>query len=134
MQQSPHYEDVVREVKQFLAERLEAAEAAGVAKESVLVDPGIGFGKTLEHNLELLKELRRLAELGRPVVVGTSRKGFIGRITGEAEAAKRLAGTAGSVAWCVANGAGVVRVHDVKAMAEVVRVVRAIQLGEMPQE
>jgi dihydropteroate synthase len=127
MQAEPRYGDVVREVKQHLAERLEAAVAAGVDRGRVLLDPGIGFGKTVEHNLALLRELRALAEPGQPVVVGTSRKGFIGRLTGEA--GQRLMGTAASVAWCVANGAAMVRVHDVAAMAKVVRMVQAIQRG-----
>jgi dihydropteroate synthase len=127
MQIAPHYSDVIHEVKQFLSNRLRAAEAAGIETHRVLLDPGIGFGKTMEHNLALLRNLKVLAAVGRPLVVGTSRKGFIGRITGEDEPSKRLFGTAASVAWAVANGAAVVRVHDVGPMAKVVKMVRAIQ-------
>jgi dihydropteroate synthase len=132
MQANPRYANAVEDVKAFLRERLEAARAAGVSGQRVLLDPGIGFGKSLEHNLELLRQLGRLTELGRPLVVGTSRKGFIGRLTGESEPARRVMGTAASVGWCAANGAAMVRVHDVPEMANVVRVVRAIQTGRMP--
>jgi len=129
MQQAPFYQDVVREVGEFLRQRLAAAQAAGVAAERVMLDPGIGFGKTLAHNLTLLRDLRTLAEIGRPLVLGTSRKSFIGQITGEIDPAQRLMGTAASVAWCVAHGAAIVRVHDVEPMSQVVRVIRAIQRG-----
>jgi dihydropteroate synthase len=132
MQLDPRYADVVGEVRGFLMARGQAAEAAGLRAEHILLDPGIGFGKSIEHNLTLLRELRRLADLGRPLVVGTSRKGFIGRITGEAEPAGRVMGTAASVAWAVANGAAIVRVHDVQAMSRVVKMVRAIMQGRWP--
>jgi len=132
MQADPRYGDVTGEVLAFLRERLAAAAAAGVALERTLVDPGIGFGKTLSHNLELLRRLAEFRGLGRPVVVGTSRKGFIGTVTGEPEPARRLFGTAATVAWSVANGAAVVRVHDVRPMAQVVRMIRAIQAGAAP--
>lgn len=131
MQADPHYGDVVREVKQYLADRLEAAARAGIRPENVLLDPGIGFGKTADHNLTLLRELRQLTQLGRPLLLGTSRKGFIGRITGETDAAQRLFGTAATVAWCVANGAAIVRVHDVAAMVKVVRMIAAIGRGRL---
>ena len=84
MQRDPHYDDVVSEVKAFLEERLEFAVAAGIAEERILLDPGIGFGKTTEHNLELLRRLDELAALGRPVAIGTSRKSFLGKITARA--------------------------------------------------
>ena len=130
MQQNPTYGDVVAEVIEFLKQRVEAAVAAGIDPADVLVDPGIGFGKTVEHNLELLRRLRELRDaVGRPVVLGASRKGFIGRITGEPDPARRLFGTAASVAWGIANGADVLRVHDVGPMAQVARMVRAIQTG-----
>ncbi len=125
MQEAPSYEDVVAEVRSFLAERLEAAAEAGVEPEALVVDPGIGFGKTLEHNLLLLRHLEALTELGRPVMVGPSRKRFIGAILGLPED-QRDEGTAGAVAWAVAHGASVVRVHDVRTTARVVRVVDAI--------
>ena len=126
MQANPTYKDVVQEVKAFLLRRVELAIEAGVARQRILLDPGIGFGKTAAHNFELLRNLKALADLGYPLVLGTSRKGFIGRISGEAEPAARLFGTAATVAWCVANGAGIVRVHDVEPMAKVVKMVRAI--------
>ncbi len=115
MQQDPRYDDVVSEVKAFLEERLAAAVAAGIPEERVQLDPGIGFGKTLEHNLELLRRLGEIAAIGRPVVLGTSRKSFIGRLTGR-DVAGRVHGT---VATCVIGyerGARVFRVHDVAAV------------------
>jgi dihydropteroate synthase len=129
MQVNPTYRDVVRDVIEFLGGRVAAAGAAGVHPERVLIDPGIGFGKSVGHNLDLLRRLRELSALGRPVVLGTSRKGFIGKVTGESDPAGRLFGTAATVAWGAANGAAVLRVHDVGAMAQVLRMVRAIQTG-----
>jgi len=129
MQLNPTYDDVVRETIDFLHERIAAAEGAGVAPHRILVDPGIGFGKTMAHNLELLRRQSEFAMLGRPVLIGTSRKGFIGRITNEPEPSRRLFGTAASVAWSVANGAAVVRVHDVAEMSKVVRMTEAIRHG-----
>ena len=126
MQDAPVYSDVVAETIAFLRERVAAAQAAGVELTKILLDPGIGFGKTMEHNLELLRRQREFLQLGRPIVIGTSRKGFIGRITGEAEPSKRLFGTAASVALAIANGAAIVRVHDVGPMVQVVRMARAI--------
>jgi dihydropteroate synthase len=126
MQASPSYSDVVAEVSQFLLARATAAIHAGVPVEHVLLDPGIGFGKTMTHNLQLLAALPRLAALGHPLLVGTSRKKFIGTLTGDDHPADRVFGTAASVGWAIANGAAVVRVHDVGAMVKVVRVVRAI--------
>jgi dihydropteroate synthase len=121
MQLNPTYSDVTAEVAQFLRDRLAAAEAAGIQAAKVLLDPGIGFGKTVGHNLELLRRTRDLATmLGRPLVVGASRKGFIGKVLPGGDPARRF-GTAATVAWAVANGAAVLRVHDVGAMAEVVR-------------
>jgi dihydropteroate synthase len=129
MQTNPIYQDVVEEVRSFLASRIAAAVAAGVAEGAILVDPGFGFGKTVAHNLELLRRIGDFASLGRPIVVGTSRKGFLARITSDLTA-ERLFGTAASVAWAIANRAGVVRVHDVGPMSQVVHTIRAIQTGE----
>jgi dihydropteroate synthase len=125
MQDDPRYVDVVGDVKAFLEERVGLAVAQGVAEESVWIDPGIGFGKTLEHNLELLRRLAELRELGRPIVVGTSRKSFIAGIDGSG-VGDRLGGTIASsvIAW--RNGADVLRVHDVAAASEALRVARAI--------
>ncbi len=113
MQADPRYDDVVDDVRAFLEERLSAAVAAGVAEERVWLDPGIGFGKTAEHNLALLGRLDALVALGRPVLVGTSRKSFLGRLTGRAEAADRLAGTLATTVLARARGARGFRVHDV---------------------
>ncbi len=113
------------EVRDFLVERVGAAEAAGIERDRICVDPGIGFGKTVEHNLLLLRYVGALREIGVPVVVGPSRKSFIGRIT-STEVDDRLEGTAGSVAWLAANRVELVRVHDVREMLRVVQVVDAI--------
>jgi dihydropteroate synthase len=115
MQQDPRYDDVVSDVKAFLEERLAAAVAAGVPEERVQLDPGIGFGKTLEHNLELLRRLGEIAAIGRPVVLGTSRKSFIGRITGR-DVAGRVHGTVATCVLGYERGARVFRVHDVAAV------------------
>ncbi len=129
MQVGPVYQDVAAEVALFLHERIEAAVAAGIHLDRILVDPGIGFGKALRHNLELLRHLSKIEALGRPMVVGVSRKKFIGTITNEPEPAGRIFGSAAAVAWSVANGANIVRVHDVGPMLQVVKVIRAIGHG-----
>ncbi|MGN6505989.1 MAG: dihydropteroate synthase [Tepidisphaeraceae bacterium] len=130
MQDAPAYDDVVDDVRAHLQERLAAFVAAGVDARAILLDPGIGFGKLIHHNLSLLKHLAAFRELGRPLVLGVSRKGFLGRIgagTGAGSSpADRAWPTAAAVGWCVAQGADIVRVHDVAEMAQVVRVVRAI--------
>ncbi|MGC1851712.1 MAG: dihydropteroate synthase, partial [Solirubrobacterales bacterium] len=125
MQASPAYDDVVDDVKAFLVERLAAALDAGVAEERVWLDPGIGFGKTLEHNLELLRRLGELRELGRPLVVGTSRKSFIGKIDGS-DVGDRLGGTLASSVLAAAEGAEVLRVHDVAEAAQALRISKAV--------
>ena len=125
MQDDPSYYDVVAEVRGFLGDRVEAAVQAGIELERLCVDPGIGFGKTLEHNLAILHDNRAFHHLGVPVLVGPSRKRFIGTLT-DTEVDDRIEGTAGVVAWCAAQGVDVVRVHDVKDMTRVVRVVDAI--------
>lgn len=125
MQANPTYDDVVDDVKAFLAERLEVAVGAGVDEERVWLDPGIGFGKTLEHNLELLRRLGELRELGRPLVVGTSRKSFIGKVDGSA-VDDRLGGTIASSVLALAEGADVLRVHDVVEVAQASRMAAAI--------
>ncbi|HEX6204256.1 MAG TPA: dihydropteroate synthase [Solirubrobacterales bacterium] len=125
MQDDPRYDDVVAEVKAFLAERLEAATAAGIAEERVWLDPGIGFGKTAAHNMELLRRLGELRDLGRPLVIGTSRKSFIGRVDGSA-AGERLGGTIASSVLAAAEGAEVLRVHDVAEVRQALTVASAI--------
>jgi dihydropteroate synthase len=125
MQSDPRYDDVVDDVKAFLAERSEAATAAGIAEERVWLDPGIGFGKTGAHNMELLRRLGELRELGRPLVVGTSRKSFIGKVDGS-PADHRLGGTIASSVLAAAEGADVLRVHDVAEMRQALAVAAAI--------
>ncbi|MEZ0234894.1 MAG: dihydropteroate synthase [Actinomycetota bacterium] len=129
MQDDPRYDDVVTEVRDFLAARLGVAVAAGVSRDRLCVDPGIGFGKNLTHNLALLHDIASFEDLRVPVLVGASRKGFIGQLTGVDDPAERVEGTAGAVAWCAAHGVDVVRVHDVLEMTRVVRVVDAIVRG-----
>lgn len=128
MQEAPRYTDVVAEVAAWLQEAAADARARGLAEEQLLIDPGIGFGKHPEHNLQLLRSLDRLVETGYPVVVGPSRKSVIGAVL-EVGPDERLAGTAAAVAWAAAAGAAMVRVHDVRAMAQVVRMTAAIHRG-----
>jgi dihydropteroate synthase len=124
MQRDPQYEDVVSEVKGFLEQRLAFAVAEGVREEKVWLDPGIGFGKTVEHNLELLRRLGEICAIGRPVVVGTSRKGFLGQLTGRPEG-DRLAGTVATNVMALERGAAVFRVHDVREVADALTVAAA---------
>ncbi len=131
MQQDPRYDDVVSDVKAFLEERLAAAVAAGIAEQRVQLDPGIGFGKTLEHNLELLRRLGEIAAIGRPVVLGTSRKSFIGRLTGR-DVAGRVHGTVATCVLGYERGARVFRVHDVAAVADALSVAAATLAARWP--
>jgi dihydropteroate synthase len=126
MQDDPRYDDVVTEVRDYLASRIGSAVAAGVPRAQLCVDPGIGFGKNLDHNLAILRAIASFRELRTPVLVGASRKRFIGQLTGVDDPADRIEGTAGAVAWCAAQGVDVVRVHDVLQMRRVVNVVDAI--------
>jgi dihydropteroate synthase len=125
MQENPEYDDVVAEVRDFLAARLAAAVAAGIEESRIWLDPGIGFGKTARHNFELLRGLGELAALGRPLVVGTSRKSFIGRSDGSA-ADERLGGTIATSILAATAGAAVLRVHDVREMDQALRVAAAV--------
>jgi dihydropteroate synthase len=131
MQMKPGYADVTAEVSRFFEERIIAARNAGIASNKILLDPGIGFGKSLEHNLQLLRDLHVPIKTGFPLVVGTSRKGFIEKITGETAESGRLFGTAASIAWAIAQGAAVVRVHDVGPMARVAKMIAAIRYGNL---
>ena len=127
MQRDPRYGDVVEDVKAFLSERLDAAVRAGVREERIQLDPGIGFGKTLEHNLELLRRLDELTDLGRPLVIGTSRKSFLGRLTGR-DVTERVHGTTATCVLALERGARVFRVHDVSAVADALKVAAATLL------
>jgi dihydropteroate synthase len=126
MQKEPHYEDVVREVRDFLAQRAEYAVAAGVRPENIIVDPGIGFGKNLEHNLALLRNLVAIVDLGFPVLIGASRKRFIEKITSVQEARDRVSGTVATTVLAYERGATFFRVHDVRANREALAVAEAV--------
>jgi dihydropteroate synthase len=128
MQENPTYEDVVDDVKAFLAQRIEFALSEGIDEERIWIDPGIGFGKTVEHNLELHRRLDELSELGRPIAFGSSRKTFIGSLTGS-EVDQRLGGTIASNVIAYANGAQMLRVHDVAPMRQAITVADAVMRG-----
>jgi dihydropteroate synthase len=126
MQVEPKYDNVVCEVLDYLLERAKRAEQFGIDKEKIFIDPGIGFGKTLQHNLALLKNIDKFVASGYRVLVGTSRKSFIGKITGQQDPAKRIFGTAATTAICAAAGVSILRVHDVAQTADVIKVTTAI--------
>ena len=125
MQENPVYSDLMSEIINYLAEGLEIAKKNGILPEKIMIDPGIGFGKTLDHNLEILRHLQTLKGLGRPIMIGTSRKSFIGKTLG-LPVEERGAGTAASVAIAIMNGADFIRVHDVRQMARVAKMTDAI--------
>jgi dihydropteroate synthase len=126
MQQNPTYDDLLGEVSAYLQRSVKQALAAGVPRARIWVDPGIGFGKTLAHNLELLHRLDELRALDQPILIGTSRKAFIGHLLGGKPPAERVTGTGATLAVAICHGADVVRVHDVGPAADVVRVTDAI--------
>jgi dihydropteroate synthase len=130
MQIEPKYDDVVNEVLDFLLAAAKKAQKLGIEKSRIFIDPGIGFGKTLEHNLLLLRNIDRFVDSGFRVCIGTSRKAFIGEITGKETPAERLFGTVATVALCVAAGVSIVRVHDVTEVVDVVKVANAISRAE----
>ena len=125
MQQNPHYRDVVDDVSGYLTERVCAAEGAGIARERIVIDPGFGFGKTLEHNLALLRHLRKFRDIGGVLLAGLSRKALLGRITGR-EPAERVFASAAAALIAVQNGAQIVRVHDVAATRDALAVLKAV--------
>ena len=125
MQRDPHYQDVVAEVRDFLADRIAACEAAGIPAKRLLVDPGFGFGKTLEHNLTLLRRLHELTSLGRPLLVGLSRKSMLGALTGRPVEARQAASLAAAV-LAAERGAAIIRVHDVAETVDALAVTRAV--------
>jgi dihydropteroate synthase len=131
MQQSASYDDVVADVAAFLAERASACMAAGIDRYRIVLDPGFGFGKTVEHNLTLLRRLSEIAALGYPLLAGLSRKSTIGVLTGR-NVDDRMAGSVAAALAAVARGAGIVRVHDVRETADALKVWRAVQ-GEQPR-
>lgn len=125
-QEGTRYQDLLADISAFFRRSLDLAAAAGLPPDRVILDPGIGFGKTATHNLDLLRDLRQLTALGRPLLVGTSRKSTIGKVLGGLPPTERLEGTAATVAIAIANGAEIVRVHDVRAMVRVARMTDAI--------
>ena len=133
MQRNPRYDEVVSAVKFFLRARMEFAVQQGIDEDRILLDPGIGFGKTATHNLELLRRLDELAELGRPIVIGTSRKSFLGELVGGRDTGERLAGTIATNVIAYERGASVFRVHDVAAVADALRVAAATVPAPWPQ-
>ena len=128
MQDDPRYDDVVGEVREYLLRQAETLQAAGIARDRIAIDPGIGFGKTTSHNLELLRRLPELVQTGYPVLVGASRKRFIGEITGIDVPGERLEGSLAAAVWAVSAGAAVVRVHDVVPTVRALAVAGAIRL------
>ncbi len=129
MQQNPVYEALIPEVMDYLRISVQLAVKSGIPEDRIIIDPGIGFGKTFNHNLEIIRNLREFTLIGKPVAVGVSRKAFIGKVLGGAPASDRLEGTAAAVAISIFNGAHIIRVHDVKEMARVAKVADAIIKG-----
>ncbi|WP_122518153.1 dihydropteroate synthase [Pseudomonas viridiflava] len=129
MQDNPHYQDLVGEVSAFLADRMERCEAAGIPKDRIILDPGFGFAKTLEHNLSLFRHMEALHALGRPLLVGVSRKSMIGAVLGR-PVGERLIGGLALAALAMTKGARILRVHDVAETADVVRMIAAVEAAE----
>ena len=127
MQEQPRYQNVVDEVRTFLRDRIAAAEAAGIQRQRIVIDPGFGFGKTLEHNLALLRELKKFVELGVPILAGLSRKSMLGALTGQ-EVGQRLSASVAAALSAVERGANIVRVHDVRAMVDALKIWNAVNL------
>ncbi len=128
MQKNPTYDNLIQEILDFLRDAIERAVKAGIRKDLIIIDPGIGFGKTFHHNLEIIKELRQFSSLERPILLGTSRKAFIGHIL-QNEPDERDTGTMATVSAGILNGAHIVRVHDVKRTLETVKIIDAIKTG-----
>lgn len=128
MQEQPHYQNVVAEVSAFLGERIAAAEAAGIRRIRIVIDPGFGFGKTLAHNLALLRELNKFADLGVPVLAGLSRKSMLGALTGQ-DVSRRLSASVAAALLAVQRGANIVRVHDVGATVDALKIWNAVSDG-----
>lgn len=126
MQDNPYYDDVVKEIRDFLRERIEFAVSCGISEENIMIDPGIGFGKRLEDNLLIFKNIDSFKKLDRPLLIGPSRKTFIGEITGK-DPGDRIFGTAGVIAYCALKGIDLIRVHDIPKMMDVIDMVHAIR-------
>lgn len=134
MQQAPQYDDVTAEVRDYLAGRIAACRAAGLPRDRILIDPGIGFGKTVDHNLNLLQRLQAFRLLGYPLLVGVSRKSFIGAIAREADAQRRLPGSIAAALWATQQGAKILRVHDVPETVQALEVWQAMSQGGLKAE
>ena len=132
MQQNPAYNDVIDDIQTFFEQRLENLEAMGVSRDQVVLDPGLGFGKTLEHNLQLLRGLAGFKKCRRPLMLGASRKSFIGKVTEAGDARERLPGSLACACLGVANGAALLRVHDVAETRAAIRMTEAIMAGRAP--
>jgi dihydropteroate synthase len=132
MQDDPHYDDVVSDVRRFLAERIFACEMSGIDKKRIIADPGFGFGKNLEHNLELLRSLDQFAALGVPLLVGLSRKAMIGTLTGREQHVERAVGSAAAALIAVQKGAAIVRVHDIAATRDALAIWQGVASGIRP--
>jgi dihydropteroate synthase len=126
MQNSPRYSDVIAEIKRYLRRSIGIARAAGVKDRQIIIDPGIGFGKTVSHNLEILARLDEFASMGYPVCVGTSRKSFIGKVLGLADTSGRLAGSIATCVMAAMNGASILRVHDVRETVQAIGMLKAV--------
>lgn len=131
MQANPQYEALIPEIMDYLRKSIRLAVESGIAEDKIIIDPGIGFGKTFDHNLEIIKNLHEFTLLEKPLLVGVSRKAFIGKILGDAPASERLEGTAAAVAISILNGANIVRVHDVKEIKRVADVADAVKSGRV---
>ncbi len=127
MQQNPVYEALIPEIIDYFRVGMKTAISAGVSEDKIIIDPGMGFGKTFDHNLEIINNLREFTFLEKPILIGPSRKAFIGKILGDAPATERLEGTAAAVAISIMNGANIIRVHDVKEMVKVAKVADAVK-------
>lgn len=126
MQKNPTYRALIPEIMDYLQKGMNIARESGISDDKIIIDPGIGFGKTVEHNLEIIRRLKEFTDLGKPILLGPSRKSFIGKILGDLSVTERLEGTASAVAIGIFNGANIIRVHDVKAMVRAARVADAI--------
>ena len=130
MQADPHYDEVVGDIKRFLADRIFSCELAGIPRRRLLIDPGFGFGKTVDHNLALLRELQQFATIGAPLLVGLSRKSFLGQLSGHSNPAERVHASVAAALIAVQRGAAIVRVHDVAATADALKVWNAVGAGK----
>ncbi len=129
MQKNPSYQALIPEIVEYLRDSIVIAKEAGVEENKIVIDPGVGFGKNLQHNLEIIRNLKEFTKFGKPILIGVSRKSFIGQVLNESSPENRLEGTASAVAISIINGANIVRVHDVAYMTKIVKIADAIKFG-----